>query len=185
MSATKWVYGFDEVDTAETYVDGDWEAVRDFRRRYVAIADRVCENGWFGRKSGRGWYLHGDDGSRSPNPDVEAIIAEERKTAGIVPRAFTDAEIVTRYLTAMISECARVVEDGIALRPADVDVVFLLGYGFPRHYGGPLNYADRIGLDRLLADTERFAAEDDFFWRRPALIETLLESGRRFADLNA
>ncbi len=91
---------------------------------------------------------------------------------------------MTRYLTAMINEGARVVEDGIALRPIDVDAVLLFGYGFPRHLGGPLNHADRIGLDRVLEDTARFAEEDPFYWHQPDLMKRLAAEGRNFADLN-
>jgi 3-hydroxyacyl-CoA dehydrogenase len=115
---------------------------------------------------------------------VEAIIAAERQAAGLPPREFSDEEIVTRYMTAMANEGARVVQDGIALRPIDVDAVFLFGYGFPRHLGGPLNYADQIGLDRMLADTERFAEEDDFYWRQPELMKRLAANGDNFASLN-
>ncbi len=157
---------------------------RDPKERYIAIADRICERGWFGRKSGKGWYLHADGQNRAPNPAVEDIIAEEREAAGVTPRAFSDEEIVSRYLTAMINESARVVEDGIALRPIDVDAVFLLGYGFPRHFGGPLNTADRIGLDKVLDDTASFADDDAVFWRQPGLIKDLAGTDRRFADLN-
>ena len=157
---------------------------REPKGRYIAIADRICERGWFGRKSGRGWYLYDAGQDRAPNPAVEDIVAEERKAAGITPRGFSDEEIVSRCLTAMINECARVVEDGIALRPIDVDAVFLLGYGFPRHLGGPLNYADQIGLDKVLDDTARFADDDAVFWRQPGLIKDLVDTGRHFADLN-
>ncbi len=157
---------------------------RDRKERYIAVADRICENGWFGRKSGKGWYLYEEDGNRAPNPAVEKIIAEEQRAAGVTPRIFSDEEIVTRYLTAMVNEGARVVEDGIALRPIDVDAVFLLGYGFPRHIGGPLNYADQTGLDKVLNDTARFADDDEYFWRQPALISDLAGTGRNFADLN-
>src|SRR5690606_22902502 len=110
---------------------------RDPRERYVAIADRICERGWYGQKTGRGFYLY-PDGARAgtPDPEGDAIIAEERESAGSTPRRFSEDEIIRRYLAAMINEGAKVVEDGIALRPLDVDVVLLYGYGFPRYRGG-------------------------------------------------
>ena len=157
---------------------------RPAEERYVTIADRICERGWFGRKTGRGYYLYGDAQARPANPDAEAIVAEERARAGISPRSFGDTEIVDRYMTAMIAEAARVVGEGIALRPIDVDAVFLFGYGFPRHLGGPLNYADRVGLPGILRRIEDWAGEDPHFWQVPPLLRELVESGRNFADLN-
>ena len=124
-------------------------ATRDTKARYVQIADRLCERGWFGQKTGRGWYLY-PEGARTgtPDPEVLAIAAAERQRVGITPRAFTHEEILRRYLAAMVNEGARVVQEGIALRPLDVDVVFLSGYGFPRHRGGPMKWADTVEIGR-------------------------------------
>jgi 3-hydroxyacyl-CoA dehydrogenase len=158
-------------------------ATRDPDERYVAVADRICENGWFGRKAGQGYYIYGD-GAPVPNPKVDAIIAEERARAGIRPRDFTDTEIVDRYMTAMVSEAARVLADGIALRPVDIDAVFLFGYGFPRHRGGPMMYADTIGAQALIDRIECFAAEDAQYWQVPPLLRQMAETGRSFADMN-
>ncbi|MGH1460128.1 MAG: 3-hydroxyacyl-CoA dehydrogenase NAD-binding domain-containing protein [Paracoccaceae bacterium] len=152
--------------------------------RYVTIADRICEQGWFGRKTGRGFYLYGEYKNRPVNPEAETIVEIERKAACINPRTFEDSEIVTRYMTAMISEATRVVEEGIALRPIDVDAVFLFGYGFPRHLGGPMNYADRIGAAKLIEQIETYAKEDPHYWQVPALLRQLAETGASFADMN-
>ncbi len=151
--------------------------------RYVEIADRLCERGWFGRKSGRGYYDYSGD-VPVPNPELDAIIAAERARAGIKPRAFADHEIVDRYMTAMIAEAARVVEDGIALRPIDVDAVFLFGYGFPRFRGGPLHYADGLGAAILVRRIEDYAREDPHYWRVPKLLRKMAADGTSFADLN-
>ena len=159
-------------------------ATRDPKERYAgAVADRICEEGWFGRKAGQGYYVY-EGKSVTPNPAVEGFIAAERDKAGITPRAFTDAEIVDRYMTAMISEAARVVEDGTALRPLDVDMVFLFGYGFPRHRGGPLHYADTIGAAELVRRIRAYAQEDPFYWQVPTLLEKMAETGASFADMN-
>ncbi|CAL8479796.1 3-hydroxyacyl-CoA dehydrogenase NAD-binding domain-containing protein [Caballeronia sp. S22] len=160
-------------------------AMRDPKARYVQIADRICERGWFGQKTGRGYYLY-PDGARSgvPDPEVEAIIDAERERAGIAPRAFTDDEIIRRYMAAMINEGANVVHEGIALRPLDVDVTFLYGYGFPRHRGGPMKYADSIGLAKVLADIREFAQEAPIFWKPSPLIVGLVEQGETLASLN-
>jgi 3-hydroxyacyl-CoA dehydrogenase len=160
-------------------------ATRDPRARYVEIADRICERGWFGQKTGRGWYLYAKR-SRSgmPDPEVLAIVDAERKRAGITPRRFSNEEIVRRYLAAMINEGANVVHEGIALRPLDVDVTFVAGYGFPRHRGGPMKYADMVGLPRVLADIREFGREDPLFWRPSPLLVDLVEHNRNFDSLN-
>lgn len=162
---------------------------RDPRARYVQIADRLCERGWFGQKTGRGYYLY-PDGARvgTPDPEVEAIIDAERERAGALsgkaPRSFSDAEIVRRYLAAMINEGANVVHQKIALRPLDVDVTFVHGYGFPRYRGGPMQYADTVGLPTILADIREFAKEDPLFWQASPLLVELVEKGANFASLN-
>ncbi|MFM0504871.1 3-hydroxyacyl-CoA dehydrogenase NAD-binding domain-containing protein [Paraburkholderia caffeinilytica] len=160
-------------------------ATRNPNARYVQIADRLCERGWFGQKTGRGFYLY-PEGSRSgtPDPEVEAIIDAERERAGVTPRTFTDEEIVRRYMAAMINEGANVVHEGIALRPLDVDVTFLYGYGFPRYRGGPMKYADTVGLATVLADIREFAKEDPLFWQASPLLVELVERGADFASLN-
>jgi 3-hydroxyacyl-CoA dehydrogenase len=160
-------------------------ATRDPAARYVQIADRLCERGWFGQKTGRGFYLY-SEGSRSgtPDPEVEAIIDAERARAGITPRSFTDDEIIHRYMAAMINEGANVVHERIALRPLDVDVTFLYGYGFPRYRGGPMKYADTVGLPKILADIREFAKEDPLFWKASPLLVELVERGADFASLN-
>jgi 3-hydroxyacyl-CoA dehydrogenase len=159
---------------------------RDPQERYVQIADRLCEQGWFGQKSGRGWYRY-EPGSNpgQQDPAVLEIVARERERAGITPRPFSAEEIMRRYLAAMINEGANLLEEGIALRPLDVDVVLLAGYGFPRYHGGPLYYADKIGLARILDDINAFAAEDPQFWRASPLLVGLAEQGQTFASLNA
>jgi len=160
-------------------------ATRDPNARYVQIADRLCERGWFGQKTGRGFYLY-PEGARTgtPDPEVEAIIAAERERAGVTPRTFTDEEIMRRYMAAMINEGANVVFEKIALRPLDVDVTLLYGYGFPRYRGGPMKYADTVGLANVLADIREFAQEDPLFWRPSPLLVELVERGADFASLN-
>jgi 3-hydroxyacyl-CoA dehydrogenase len=158
---------------------------RDPRARYVQIADRLCERGWFGQKTGRGYYVY-EGGARSgtPDPEVEAIIDAERARAGVTPRSFTDEEIMRRYMAAMINEGANVVHQKIALRPLDVDVTFVHGYGFPRYRGGPMQYADSVGLPQVLADIRAFAQEDPLFWQPSPLLVELVERGADFASLN-
>jgi len=112
---------------------------RDPNERYVKIADRICELGRFGQKTGSGWYQY-PDGNRKgvPDPVVDEIIAEERNKAGITPRGFTMGEIQSRILQAMVDEGQKILAEGIARSAADIDIVFIMGYGFPRWRGGPM-----------------------------------------------
>jgi len=157
---------------------------RDPRERYVAIADRLCEAGWLGQKSGRGWYIY-EDGKPNPNPDVESIILEESTKKGIARRSFTAEEIQNRILYAMINEGAKIVEGGIAARPLDVDMVEIMGYGFPRWRGGPMCTGDIIGLDKVLSNIREYATQDEFYWAPAPLLERLVAEGKTFSDLNS
>ncbi len=160
-------------------------ATRDPRERVPGFADTLCEMGRFGQKTGRGYYLY-PDGARKgdPDPEVQQIIADERAKQGLTPRSFTDDEIQRRFMAAMVNEAARVVGDGIARRPLDVDVTMLSGYGFPRWRGGPMKWADMTGLDLVLADLKRFAEDDPWFWQPAPLLQKLVDEGRTFEDLN-
>ncbi|MFC2968728.1 3-hydroxyacyl-CoA dehydrogenase NAD-binding domain-containing protein [Acidimangrovimonas pyrenivorans] len=157
---------------------------RDPRARYVAIGDRLCEAGWFGRKSGRGYYRYDAAGSASEDPEVLALIAAEREAKGIVARTIGDDEIRDRCLCAMVNEGARLLGEGIALRPSDIDVVMLAGYGYPRWRGGPMQTADQRGMlqiRNLLAD---YVGEDPIFWAPAAIFEEMIKYGRKFSDMD-
>lgn len=153
---------------------------RDPGERYVRIVDLICEAGRFGRKTGRGYYNYT---GATPVPDDEAltIIAEERRRKGIVPRSFTSDEIMDRILLAMINEGARILDEGIALRSSDIDVVMVYGYGFPRWRGGPMFMADQMGAKMVLARIEAFAKEDAWFWKPSALLQHRAETNGTFA----
>ncbi|MCU9846963.1 3-hydroxyacyl-CoA dehydrogenase NAD-binding domain-containing protein [Defluviimonas sp. WL0024] len=160
-------------------------ATRDPARRYVAIGDRLCEAGRLGRKAGKGYYLYPERAWQGvEDPDVLALIAAEREARGIVAREVTAAEIQDRVLAAMANEGARILEEGIAARPSDIDLVMLLGYGFPRWRGGPMLAADQAGLLALRKRLVDYAREEEAFWRPAALWEELIKNGRKFADLN-
>lgn len=157
----------------------------DPRERVSRYPDKICEAGHFGQKTGQGYYIY-EKGKRggTPNPEITRLIEEERKELGITPRDFTHEDIQRRYMCAMVNEAAKVVDEGIARRPLDVDMVLLFGYGFPRHWGGPMKWADLQGLDSILADIKRYAQEDDFFWKPAPLLERLVAAGKTFDDLN-
>jgi 3-hydroxyacyl-CoA dehydrogenase len=148
------------------------------------IADRLCEMGRFGQKTGKGWYRY-EAGKRDalPDPVVDQIIAEERKQAGAAPREVSDKEIVERCIYALVNEGARILEEGIAARASDIDMVYLTGYGFPQHRGGPMLYADMIGLPNVVNAMRRFAVQprgDAGFWEPAGLLARLAEEGKSF-----
>ncbi|MEP4197124.1 MAG: FAD-dependent oxidoreductase [Aliishimia sp.] len=153
--------------------------------RDASYADKLCEAGHFGQKTGQGYYIY-EKGKRggTPNPEVEVLISADRAAHGITARSFTSDEIVRRYMAAMVNEAAKVVGEGIAQRPLDVDMTLLFGYGFPRYRGGPLKWVDIVGLPQVLADIEGYAEEDPYFWQVAPLLKQLVAEGRSFDDLN-
>ncbi len=160
------------------------------KMRHMLIADRVCELGRFGQKTGLGWYRY-EAGKRDaiPDPVVDKIIDEERKALGITPRRISSEEIVDRLLFALINEGAKILEEGIALRASDIDVVYLTGYGFPVHRGGPMFHASRVGLNHILRRMKEFAANEHArkmgeagSWKPAKLLQKLAAEGRSFDD---
>jgi len=161
-------------------------ATRDPRERYVAVADRLCELGRFGRKTGRGWYRY-PEGARKPVPDpeVRALIEAEAAAKGIRRRAVTEEEIVRRALAAMINEAAKILAEGIALSAADIDLVLANGYGFPSFRGGPFFAADARGLAAVLADVEAMHRAAGFGSEPAPLLSELARAGSSFAAWDA
>jgi 3-hydroxyacyl-CoA dehydrogenase len=148
--------------------------------RYAKFADRLCEQGRYGQKTGKGWYLY-QAGNRNatPDPEVEKMIEDYRKEMGITPRKISDAEIVERCIYALVNEGARIVEEGIAARASDIDMIYLTGYGFPMHRGGPMLYADQIGLYAVARRMKEFAAASgDPFWEPAPLIAKRVAEGK-------
>ncbi len=151
---------------------------------YSRLADRLCELGRFGQKTGAGWYRY-EPGRRDAlaDPAVDEMIAAYRKEKGITPRRIDDAEIVERCVYALVNEGARILEEGIAARASDIDMVYLTGYGFPVHRGGPMLYADMQGLYNVARTMQRFAANphgDPSFWKPAPLLEKLAAEGKTF-----
>ena len=153
--------------------------------RYSKTADLLCELGRFGQKTNAGWYDY-VPGKRDAIPSklVEDMIAEHRKTMGLTPRKISDEEIVQRLVFALVNEGARIVEEGIALRASDIDMVYLTGYGFPLHRGGPMCYADTVGLFNVVQAMKRFAKnpnDDAKFWEPAPLLAKLAAEGKTFS----
>ncbi len=143
------------------------------------VADALCELGRFGQKTGKGWYRY-EAGQRAPipDPDVIALLDQHRKTLGIQARAFTDDEIVTRCVYALINEGAKLLGEGIAARASDIDMVYLTGYGFPAYRGGPMHYANEVGLFQVARTLTALAKDGDSSWEPAPLIVDCLSTGR-------
>ena len=153
--------------------------------RYSRSADLLCEMGRFGQKTSAGWYDY-VPGKRDALPAkvVTDMIEKHRADLGVTPRKIGDDEIVQRLVFALVNEGAKIVEDGIAMRASDIDMVYLTGYGFPLHRGGPMNYADEFGLFNVVAAMKRFAAnphDDAEFWKPAPLLAKLAAEGRTFS----
>jgi 3-hydroxyacyl-CoA dehydrogenase len=151
---------------------------------YSRIADRLCEQHRFGQKTGAGWYRY-EAGRRDaiPDPAVDAIIAAYRDEIRGTPRRIDAGEIVDRCILALVNEGARIVEEGIALRASDIDVVYVAGYGFPPYRGGPMLYADMLGLYTAVRRMQAFAiapGADAAFWTPAPLLARLAAEGGTF-----
>ncbi|MBW8758487.1 MAG: enoyl-CoA hydratase/isomerase family protein [Burkholderiales bacterium] len=154
-------------------------------QRYSKTADLLCELGRFGQKTGAGWYDY-VPGKRDAIPSrlVEDMLVKHREALGIAPRKIGDDEIVHRLVYALVNEGAHIVEEGIALRASDIDMVYLTGYGFPLWRGGPMNYADTVGLWNVAQAMKKFAknpADDQAFWQPAPLLARLAAEGRSFS----
>jgi 3-hydroxyacyl-CoA dehydrogenase len=152
--------------------------------KYSKTADLLCEKGRFGQKTGAGWYDY-LPGKRDaiPNAEVVTMIEDYRKSQGITPRKISDEEIVQRLVFALVNEAAHILEEGIANKASDIDVVYIFGYGFPAFRGGPLQYADEVGLFNVVQSMKRFAKnplDDGKFWEPAPLLARLVAEGKTF-----
>ncbi|KKW68171.1 3-hydroxyacyl-CoA dehydrogenase [Lampropedia cohaerens] len=152
--------------------------------RYSRTADLLCEKGRFGQKTGAGWYDYAP-GKRDPivSQEVLDMIEQHRKDAGITPRRISDEEIVQRLVFSLVNEGARIVEEGFAQRASDIDVVYIYGYGFPFWRGGPMHYANEVGLFSVIEAMKRFARnplDDAAFWQPASLLRQLAAEGKQF-----
>ena len=152
--------------------------------KYSKTADLLCEKGRFGQKTGAGWYDY-IPGKRDaiPNAEVVTMIEEHRKSLGITPRKVSDEEIVQRLVYSLVNEAAHILEEGIASKASDIDMVYLMGYGFPIYRGGPMNYADEVGLFNVVQAMNRFAQnplDDAAFWKPAPLLARLVAEGKTF-----
>ena len=158
--------------------------IRDTSVRQPLLEDRLCEKGMFGQKTGAGWYKY--DAERRPmhNPEIDELIEHARRDAGIAPRAISDEEIVDRIIYALVNEGATILEEGYALRAVDIDIIYINGYGFPAYRGGPMWYADTVGLKKVYARIQEFEKQHGNLWAPAPLLKQLAEEGKTFADFD-
>ncbi len=152
--------------------------------KYSKTADLLCEQGRFGQKTGAGWYDY-LPGKRDaiPNADVVAMVAAHRQSLGITPRKISDEEIVQRLVFSLVNEAAHILEEGIAAKASDIDIAYVFGYGFPAHRGGPMLFADQVGLFNVMQSMQRFALnplDDADFWQPAPLLVRLVAEGKTF-----
>ena len=156
--------------------------------RYSKTADLLCEKGRFGQKTGAGWYDYVAGNRKAiPNAEVEQMVADHRASLGITARKIADEEIVQRLVFALVNEGAAILEEGIANKPSDIDMVYLTGYGFPIFRGGPMKYADEVGLFNVVQAMNKFATnplDDGAFWKPAPLLAALAAEGKTFSPAN-
>jgi 3-hydroxyacyl-CoA dehydrogenase len=153
--------------------------------RYVTIPDHICERGWFGQKTGRGYYTY-ESGSRVPqdNPEIAAIIDAASREKGIKRRTIEASEIVDRLMFALINEGADILAEGIAQRASDIDVIYAFGYGFPRYRGGPMFYADTLGLSAVIEGIQRYSKQPlGDHWAVSPYLAKLAHENRTFGSI--
>jgi 3-hydroxyacyl-CoA dehydrogenase len=150
---------------------------------YFNVLYQVAEMGRYGQKTGSGFYIY-EEGNRKPIPDpsVIGIIENEAEKLGIKREPMTDAEIEERCLFGLINEGAKILEEGIAYRPGDIDVIWSFGYGFPRFRGGPMYIADQIGSKALLAKIRGLQERHGDYWKPASILEELAKNGKTFAE---
>ena len=152
--------------------------------KYSKTADLLCEKGRFGQKTGAGWYDY-VPGKRDaiPNAEVVAMIDAHRQSLSITPRKISDEEIVQRLVFSLVNEAAHILEEGIAAKAGDIDIAYVFGYGFPAYRGGPMNYANEVGLFNVVQAMQRFALnplDDAAFWQPAPLLARLVAEGKTF-----
>jgi 3-hydroxyacyl-CoA dehydrogenase len=169
-------------------LDVGWRIRKEYRHlevpgmRQPFAEDRLCELGRYGQKTGAGWYKYDDQRHATPDPLVDELIRKSVAEAGIPQRQISAQEITDRCLYALVNEGARILEEGYALRASDIDIIYLNGYGFPAYRGGPMWYADSVGLKQVYERVSEFQRQQGEIWRPAPLLKRLAEEGKTFAN---
>jgi 3-hydroxyacyl-CoA dehydrogenase len=171
-------------------LDVGWRIRKEYRHlekpgvRQPLAEDRLCEMGRFGQKTGAGWFKYDEQRRQSPDPEIAALVRKWAQEAGIPQRQVSVEEIVERCIYALVNEGARILEEGYALRSVDIDIIYLNGYGFPAYRGGPMWYADTVGLKKVYERICEFARQHGETWKPAPLLKQLAQLGKGFADFN-
>ncbi len=185
-----WAMGIFEVDDMAG-LDVAWRIRKELGHftepgaRRPLVADQLCEMGRYGQKTGRGWYVYGEDRKPKPDPEVLDLIRKAAKEADIAQKEFREEDIVERALYGLINEGAKILEEGCALRASDIDVVYLNGYGFPAWRGGPMFYADTVGLPSVYERIRQFEKDLGQRWKPANLLRKLAEERKSFREYDA
>jgi 3-hydroxyacyl-CoA dehydrogenase len=167
-------------------LDVGWRIRKEYRHlekpgvRQPLAEDRLCEMGRFGQKTGAGWYKYDENRRAVPDPQVAELVRKWAGEAGIAQRKISAEEILERCMYALVNEGARILEEGYALRAVDIDIIYLNGYGFPAYCGGPMWYADTVGLKKVLERIRQFEKQHGELWSPAPLLVRLAEQGMTF-----
>ena len=171
-------------------LDVGWRIRKEYRHlekpgiRQAFAGDNLCEMGRYGQKTGAGWYKYDENRRAIPDPEVAQLVRKWASEARIPQREMSAQEIVDRCVYALVNEGARILEEGFALRAVDIDIIYLNGYGFPAYRGGPMWYADTVGLKNVLSRVEEFHKQHGELWEPAPLLKRLADEGKKFADFN-
>ena len=171
-------------------LDVGWRIRKEYRHlekpgiRQPFAEDRLCEMGHYGQKTVRGWYLYDENRRASVDPELTPLLRKWSAEAGIPQRQISAAEIVDRCIYALVNEGARILEEGYALRAVDIDIIYLNGYGFPAYRGGPMWYADTVGLQKVYQRICEFHQQHGELWAPAPLLQRLAEAGKTFAEFD-
>jgi 3-hydroxyacyl-CoA dehydrogenase len=147
--------------------------------------DKLCELGRFGQKTGAGWYKYDEHRHAESDPAVPVLLREWTAKAGIAQRTISSEEIVDRCVYALVNEGARILEQGYASRATDIDIIYVYGYGFPSYRGGPMWYADRVGLDKVYHRISELHRQFGTLWEPAPLLKELAALGKTFTDFQS
>jgi 3-hydroxyacyl-CoA dehydrogenase len=171
-------------------LDVGWRIRKEYKHlekpgvRQPIAEDKLCEMGRYGQKTGAGWYKYDENRRAIPDPEVARLLSQWAAEAGIKQRQISKEEIVDRCIYALVNEGARILEEGYALRAVDIDIIYLNGYGFPAYRGGPMWYADTVGLQKVYERICEFHAQHGFWWEPAPLLKRLAVEGKKFADFD-
>lgn len=171
-------------------LDVGWRIRKEYRHlekpgiRQPFAGDRLCELGRFGQKTGAGWYKYDENRRATPDPEVSVLVKKWAAEAGIPQRQISRDEIVDRCLYALVNEGARILEEGYALRAVDIDIIYINGYGFPAYRGGPMWYADTVGLKKVYDRVLEFHRQHGELWEPAPLLKQLADQGKTFVEYN-